>query len=183
MTIAIINLGEIYQSLPSNGGNCARIDTPWNLAVFRVLWTLGANSPITTPTTIAMNTNGVSSRSRMLNSLNGLDDDGASSTIVEPRLEGVFEILNEENVRVMSTAVSFMIGFSGTATFSSHLGSSMFLLRSKAKGALQFGLNFEFQNEIQSQRYNVIHTTRRLSNFVKSWGKKPVKKEGLVFAL
>ena len=54
-------------------GNCARIDTPLNLAVFNAFRTLGANSPITTPTTIVINTSGVSSRSSMLSSLNGLD--------------------------------------------------------------------------------------------------------------
>ena len=53
--------------------NCARIDTPSNLAVFNAFRMLGANSPRTTPTTIVINTSGVSSRSSMLSSLNGLD--------------------------------------------------------------------------------------------------------------
>ena len=54
-------------------GNCARIDTPSNFAVFSAFRMLGANSPRTTPTTIVINTSGVSRRSRMLSSLNGFD--------------------------------------------------------------------------------------------------------------
>ena len=73
-----------YQTM---GGNCARIDTPLNLAVFSAFRTLGANSPRITPTIIVMRTNGVSSRSSMLSSLNGLDGGASASSPSEVRLQ------------------------------------------------------------------------------------------------
>ena len=76
-------LNNKFSDLPTSIiGNCSRIDTPSNLAVFNAFRMLGANSPRTTPTTIVINTSGVSSRSRMLNSLNGLDFAASSSRLV-----------------------------------------------------------------------------------------------------
>ena len=74
---------------------------------------LGANSPRTTPTTIVINTSGVSSQSSMLSSLNGLD-----SAVSSPQLDSDSrnKMLVEEDVReVMSTAILLV----GTASFSS----------------------------------------------------------------
>ena len=77
MATAIMNNNEFINYYYH--GKYARTDTPSNLAVFSAFWMLGANSPRTTPATIVINTSGVSSRSSMLSSLNGLDFSASKS--------------------------------------------------------------------------------------------------------
>ena len=95
-----------------------------------------------------MNTNGVRSRSSMLNSLNGLDI-GASS----PRLDFT-EMVDEDSENVhrlgMSTMISFIIGISVTATRSSYLGSPMFVAVERAQSR---NSHHEIQNENENRFY------------------------------